>query len=61
MNIVMIAHLLTAALVFAKMVGLTNLSWWLVLSPSIAGLILAIMLGIGVAIADVMKQTKGRR
>ena len=50
MGLILIAHALTAALVFAKIVGATDHSWWVILSPSIAVAVFALAMGVSTAI-----------
>ena len=57
MNIFIIAHFVTAALVVAKLIDATTISWWTVFSPSLVGLVIAFILGIGLA----LRQELGKR
>ncbi len=50
MNIIMLLHCLTLAFVFAKLAMSVEMSWWLVASPSLVGLGIAVILGMTYAI-----------
>lgn len=50
MNIIMLLHCLTLAFVFAKLAMSVEMSWWLVASPSLVGVGIALILGILVAV-----------
>ena len=56
MNIFIIAHLVTAALVVAKLLEVTQMSWWIVFSPSLIGLVLAFIVGTGIAIKQELRK-----
>ena len=56
MNIFIIAHFVTAALVVLKLTDISDLSWWIVFSPSLIGLVVAFVIGFGVAIYREIKQ-----
>jgi len=49
MPVIIIMHGLTAALVFTKLTGLVDMSWWLALSPSLAAVGVAFVIGIEIA------------
>ena len=50
MNIIMLLHVLTLALVFTKVTNLADLSWWQVTAPSLIGLSIAVILGMAYAV-----------
>lgn len=57
MNIFIIAHFVTASLVVAKLIEATTISWWVVFSPSLTGLVIAFILGTWLA----LRQELGKR
>lgn len=58
MPIIMIMHGLTAALVFTKLTGLVDMSWWLALSPSLAAVGVAFVVGTAIAYRQEKKKKK---
>ena len=60
MNIIMLLHCLTLAFVFAKLVMSVEMSWWLVASPSLVGLGIAVILGMTYAIRSELRKQPNR-
>ena len=56
MNIIMLLHVLTLALVFTKVTNLADLSWWQVTAPSLIGLGIAVILGMAYAVRRELKR-----
>lgn len=57
MNLIMLAHCVTAALVVAKVIGMAEeLSWWAVFTPSMVAVVLALLYGIAVAVIKEMEE-----
>lgn len=57
MNIIMLAHCATVALVVAKLIGVAEeLSWWTVFTPSMVALVLALLYGIAVVVIKEMEE-----
>lgn len=61
MNIIMLLHCLTLAFVFAKLAMSVEMSWWLVASPSLVGLGIAVILGMTYAIRSELRSQPNRR
>jgi len=60
MNIIMLLHCLTLAFVFAKLAMSVEMSWWLVASPSLVGLGIAVILGMTYAIRSELRKQPNR-
>ncbi len=60
MNIIMLLHCLTLAFVFAKLAMSVEMSWWLVASPSLVGLGIAVILGMTYAIRSELREQPNR-
>lgn len=46
----MIFHFLTAVLFVLKVLGMVDISWWLVLAPSIAVIVFALVMLVGAVV-----------
>ena len=60
MKIIMLLHCLTLAFVFAKLAMSVEMSWWLVASPSLVGLGIAVILGMTYAIRSELRKQPNR-